>query len=342
MSPIQSLPPDQQAVLGLLLKQGKTYDDVGTMLRIDRESVRWRAHQAVNALAPPEPDAPIEGRHWQTVDYLLGQQTASERAQTRELLETSADERAWARSMAAELRPMAGENLPEIPADPAEVDQAFEALDERTAAEQEGEKKSRLGNLLLLGGLGVLVAVALVLILSSGGSNKDNALVVTPPATKTQPKTGTGTTTTPPKTTTTTAASTSTAPPSTPATTPKPALKGIAQINLAVPGGKSKSPFGVAEVLGQNGSLVANIVGQGLAPSGHQFAYAVWLTGPNTTAHFVGFTPTVKADGKLRVLAPLPKNVGTYKTLEITKETTSTPQQPGTVVLTGAIPHLSP
>src|SRR5262245_50029858 len=117
MSPFESLPPDQQAVLGLLLRQGKTYDEVGAMLKIDRESVRWRAHSAVNALAPPEPDAPIEGNHWRTVDYLLGQQTASERAETRELLEGSADERAWARSMAAQLGPLAGEELPEIPPD---------------------------------------------------------------------------------------------------------------------------------------------------------------------------------------------------------------------------------
>src|SRR5262249_52861175 len=127
MSSIESLPHDQQAVLGLLLKQGKTYDDVGAMLKIDRESVRWRAHQAVNALAPPEPDAPIEGNPWRTVDYLLGQATASERAETREILEGSADERAWARSMSTVLAPMAAGEMPEIPGEPADAAPGFAA-----------------------------------------------------------------------------------------------------------------------------------------------------------------------------------------------------------------------
>src|SRR4029077_16309754 len=138
--------------LGLLLRQGKTYDEVGTMLKIDRESVRWRAHTAVNSLAPPEPDAPIEGNHWRTVDYLLGQQTASERAETRELLEGSATERAWAGNMAAPLRPMPADDLPEIPADPPEVDEALETLPAATEFEGPGPERSRLGGILLLGG----------------------------------------------------------------------------------------------------------------------------------------------------------------------------------------------
>jgi hypothetical protein len=352
MSPIESLPPDQQAVLGLLLRQGKTYDEVGTMLKIDRESVRWRAHTAVNSLAPPEPDAPIEGHHWRTVDYLLGQQTASERAETRELLEGSAEERAWARNMAAQLRPMAADELPEVPADPAEVDQAFEALDERTAAEGETQEKSRLGGLLLLGGLGVLIAVALVLAISSGGDDKGGPfgdIATTTPKTTTPHET---LTTAPSSTTTSTTkpTSTDTAPPTstTEPTTSNPSTtttntnkpQDIASINLAVPGGKATKPIGSAEVFSLNGSLAANIVAQDLPPGGHEFAYAIWLVGANIDPLKIGFTPNVKAGVLTRVLAPLPKNVNSYKTLELTKETTSVPLKPGPVVLQGALPHL--
>jgi hypothetical protein len=350
MPSFDTLPHDQQAVLQLLLKQGRSYDDIAGLLHIDREAVRWRAHTAVNALGPPDPEGTPEGAHWQTVDYLLGQQTASERAATREALEGSADERAWARSVAAELRPLAAEELPEIPAEAGEVAQAFEALDERTAAEGEVQRKSRLGGLLLLGGLGVAVAVAVVLALGGGSSDKDNSATVTPTITptKTSPATTTTTKTTPATTTKTTPASTTktttkttTPPKTTPATTTKPATpKPIAQILLAPPGGTAKTPTGVAEILVYNGSQVANIVATGLPPSGNAFAYAIWLTSPTNGSSLRGFPPTVGSDGKVRVLAPLPDNVSSYKTLEVTKETISKPTKPGTVVLQGAIPKL--
>ena len=114
------------------------------MLRIDRESVRWRAHTAVNSLAPPEPDAPIEGHHWRTVDYLLGQQTASERAETRELLEGSAEERAWARNMAAELRPMAADEPARDPGRPGRGRPGVrDASTSRTTVEGPGPRASR-------------------------------------------------------------------------------------------------------------------------------------------------------------------------------------------------------
>jgi hypothetical protein len=353
MSPIESLPPDQQAVLGLLLRQGKTYDEVGEMLRIDRESVRWRAHTAVNSLAPPEPDAPIEGNHWRTVDYLLGQQTASERAETRELLEGSAEERAWARSMAAELRPMAADDLPEIPADPAEVDPAFETVVEPTEFEGPGPERSRLGGVLLLGGLGVLILVAIVLAVSGGGDDKGgpfgDVATTTPKTTVPHETVTTAPTSTPSSTTTPT--STKTTPPASttePTSTTRPATtapntakpKDIASINLAVPGGKATKPIGSAEVFSLNGSLAANIVAQDLPPGGHEFAYAIWLVGTSIDPLKIGFTPNVKEGVLTRVLAPLPKNVNSYKTLELTKETTSVPLKPGPVVLQGALPHL--
>ena len=86
-----------------------------------------------------------------------------------------------------------------------------------------------------------------------------------------------------------------------------------------------------------NGSLAANIVAQDLPPGGHEFAYAIWLDrAEHRPALKIGFTPNVKAGVLTRVLAPLPKNVNSYKTLELTKETTSVPLKPGPVVLQGA------
>jgi hypothetical protein len=348
MSPLDTLPPDQQAVLSLLLKQGRSYDDIAALLRIDRESVRWRAHSAVNGLGPAAtPDAPGD-MHWQIIDYLLGQQSASERAATRDALEASPEDRAWARTVAAELRPIAADELPEIPAEAAEVDRAFEALDERTANEEQEAKSSRLGGLLLLGGLGVAIAVAVVLALTGGSSsNKHDAGVVTPPAKTTPASTTTPSSTpatapakttpaktTPAKTTKTTPSKTTTS--TTSGVTP-PAPKALATINLAAPGG-AKTPLGAAEIFQVGTALEANIVAQGLPPGGNVFAYDVWLTSPTVGDDFRGFTPTVKAGGELKVLAPLPGNAGSFATIEVTKETVSAPSKPGTVVLSGAIP----
>ena len=119
-----------------------------------------RAHDAVAALGPASPDIGDDRRR-EIADYLLGQQSASRRAATREYLEDSADGRAWARAVAAALRPLAGDGgLPEIPAEPAEVDEAFEALDQPPARQEQVASAARvLGSRIFFGALGLLVAI---------------------------------------------------------------------------------------------------------------------------------------------------------------------------------------
>src|SRR3712207_5084071 len=114
MSRVEELPPDQKAALQLLVKQGKSYDDIASLLRIEPSAIRERARAALDTLGPEEgpEDLPLE-RQDEIADYLLGQQTASERARTREFLQGSGPGRAWARTVAGELRPLAGDNLPE-------------------------------------------------------------------------------------------------------------------------------------------------------------------------------------------------------------------------------------
>jgi len=46
MSQLDNLPPDQRAVLSLLLRQGKSYADVAGLLHIDDGVVRERAQAA--------------------------------------------------------------------------------------------------------------------------------------------------------------------------------------------------------------------------------------------------------------------------------------------------------
>jgi Sigma-70, region 4 len=48
---LDRLPPDQRAVLSLLLERGRTYSEVADMLAIPESAVRERAHAALDALA---------------------------------------------------------------------------------------------------------------------------------------------------------------------------------------------------------------------------------------------------------------------------------------------------
>lgn len=51
MTDLDRLPPDQRAVLSLVLDRGKTYGEVAEMLAIPESAVRDRAHAALDALA---------------------------------------------------------------------------------------------------------------------------------------------------------------------------------------------------------------------------------------------------------------------------------------------------
>jgi hypothetical protein len=174
MARIDELPPDQRAALQLLLKQGRSYDEIAQLLRIEPSAVRERARAALDALGPDDVDGLSLERQDEVADYLLGQQTASLRASTRMFLEESAPGRAWARVVAGELRPMAGNNLPEIPAEAAEVDEAFDALSARTAHRERTEKSSRVGGAILLVGLALALLLAILLITGAFSGDDDD------------------------------------------------------------------------------------------------------------------------------------------------------------------------
>jgi hypothetical protein len=71
MASLDSLPPDQRAVLQMVLQRGRNYDEIAGMLSIDRAAVRERALSALDALGPGT-RVPAERRALIT-DYLLGQ-----------------------------------------------------------------------------------------------------------------------------------------------------------------------------------------------------------------------------------------------------------------------------
>jgi hypothetical protein len=300
MAGFDSLPPDQKAVLGLLLKQGRSYEELATLLKLSHAAVRERALDALDALGPDVPAGLSPERQDDVCDYLLGQQGASARATTREYLENSAAGRAWARVVAAELRPLAADALPEIPAEVAEVEEAFDALQARQAARVQRERSSKLGGALLLGGLGIIVAVVLILVIGGGDDNKSKS---TPAAATT---------------------------PSTSSTTPKIE----AQINLSPAQAGSKA-LGIANVISQGGQQALAVVAQALTPGKR---YAVWLYNSPSKYEFLGFAPGgANKSGRLQGLAPVPNDIQSFSQIIVTHERIDRPKRPGTIVLRGSL-----
>src|SRR3954465_7987080 len=164
MGSLESLSEGQRAVLALLLGKGKSYDEIPRLLHSDPGAVRRRAQGAVGALGPDNSDVPGDRRN-ELADYLLGQQTASQRAATREYLEGSAAGRGWARSATAGLAPFAADDaLPDIPAEREEGAAASAAPERPTARQEEVQRSSQLGGRLIAAGLGLVVAIIIILV----------------------------------------------------------------------------------------------------------------------------------------------------------------------------------
>jgi hypothetical protein len=143
MTDLDTLPPDQRAVLSLVLERGKSYGEVADMLGIPESAVRERAHGALDALAS---DAGSGG----------GSSSASSRAAATPARGSRAEQGTSAPGPAGAGR-RGG----------ARATQSAYRPQPRPAR---APGSSRLGGALLLGGLVVAVVVAAILL--SGGSGK--------------------------------------------------------------------------------------------------------------------------------------------------------------------------
>jgi hypothetical protein len=114
----KQLPPDQQAVISLLVRQGRSYAQVAALLAIEESAVRSRAHQALAGLADGPPPADVGDDDVALIsDYVLGQLDESERIAALALLMDSASASAWGRGLASQLEPLATVALPQVPSD---------------------------------------------------------------------------------------------------------------------------------------------------------------------------------------------------------------------------------
>ena len=318
MASLDSLSDGQRAILALLLRQNKSYDDLASLLKTDLDAVRARARGAVAALGP-DPARINEDRRDEIADYMLGQQSASRRAATREYLQGSAPGRSWARGVANALSPLANGELPEVPAEPEEVAEAFDALDRRAARQVEVKKSSQLGSRLIAAGIGVVLAVALILALSLGGDDEPGSSAATTPS---------------PTATTQ-------------ATTPTGDVFEVkAQGTLRPPDGSESDAKGDVAIVHfpDNDQYRLAFQATGLPPSSTRgSAYGVWLYSSPTQNRFLGFPDTVVgADGKLETVSDLSPDTPAYSEVLLTRETAESPKRPGTIILRGRMVTAAP
>src|SRR5579875_1128643 len=140
MAPIDSLPADQRAVLELVLRRGRSYDEIARLLSIDRAGVRRRALAALDTLGPQTRVS--ADRRALITDYLLDALPAA---------------------VAAELEGLAARPLPEIPTN------GVAALPEGVGRSRGGPRRrpsSRLGGAILLA---LAAAVVLAFVVFAGG-----------------------------------------------------------------------------------------------------------------------------------------------------------------------------
>jgi hypothetical protein len=330
MSRLDELPPDQRAALSLLLRQHKSYAEVATLLGIAERAVHDRAHAALAVLAPRRARELTPERRLEIGDHLLGQQPGvAERLRTRTYLSSSEPARAWAAEIAAQLAPLAGAGLPEIPlatgtpptaGAPAErAPQRVSELSSAAAgaagagaassasaaaaggpAPVRAQRSSRLGGAVLLAVL-IAAVVVVVVVVTGSGSNNGKASTGTSKTATTATKTG-------------------------------PTIDNA--ITLKPPKGARSASLGVVYVLSE-GSKQAFFIEAQHIPEAKGFYYAVWLYNSHTSSLPLSKTTEVGSTHKLAGGSTLPSNSGEFHEILLTEETNPKPTHPGHVVLRG-------
>ncbi len=365
VSGLETLPPDQRAVLQLILVQGRGYDDLATTLKLDASAVRTRAHAGADALVPLPPardelDADTRGR---VVDYLLGQQDDGERIVTFAELGGSPAACRWAQSLREQLADVAREELPEVPASAA-VAPTNGSAPQPVAAVAVQPAAATTAPAATLTPPPATVALAPASPApggptppaaprppagpgGSGSSRLGGAILIAGAAALAivlaivligggDDDNGTPASTSAAQTQAQTQTQARTQPTTTPASGQQTG-RIVAQVNLvATPAGGGA--LGVGLIQQASGRRAIAIQAQRLPANGAQDIYAVWLQGA-AGSKFLGFVPRqVRADGTFTVTAALPANASSYTTVLITREgITAVPTAPGATILSGPL-----
>lgn len=350
MSQLQTLAPDQRAVLELLLRQGRSYAELSELLGLPEDAVRERAHAALAALAPDRA-APV-GEDGAVADWILGQVSGKEASGTRDAISRMPAWREWAAEVTDTLGDVDGAKVPKVPAAATAAASAKPkpAAKPKAAAESPrasrprplrddtppprreakrpsstpslaaagggavaGLRSSKLGGAILIGILVLLVAAFLFWFLSRGDDNGSN-----PPSAAAPSATAT--------------------PTATPDIVVQVPLKGI--------GNKAQGLMQV--VKRDDGKLVFALGANKIPPNKAREVYAVWFTKKGGAPRNLGFAQTrVGKNGVFTTGGPqqgqeaqFAQWLAQYDTVVVARADANSAKarQPGPVVLSGTLP----
>lgn len=163
-----TLQQDQRAMLQLLLERGQSYDDIASLLGIEREAARTRARVALTELAGQDPDADVA-----LSDYILGQADPIGRADVARHLQQDDGAHELAVDLSMKLAAIVPEaELPTLPrkagkrSSPASVPTKSgtampDAREAGLRSPRLSRRQAQIGGL-LVGALAVVVAVVLM------------------------------------------------------------------------------------------------------------------------------------------------------------------------------------
>jgi len=326
MTTPDSLPADQRAVLSLLLRQGRSYEDIGSTLRISDAALRERAHGALAALGP---DTGLSARRRAEIgDWLLLQGPDDERAETEAFLVRSDAGRAWAVGVADALRPIGGDQVPRVPgvlddedeeheedevagvAEPppgaaeAQPTRAAEPVPAAAPPAAARPRVSRRGGAILLAVVVLALAGGAIALLSGGDDepSSDRAGSTSTTKARTDPSV-------------------------------------VAQVNLKPPSGApAPAALGILQVIKQDQQQAILVRAQGLPKlPGKNTGYGVWLSSSPEKRIWLGYGNYDAAKRQFVATGVVATDVTAYGEVFITRETGEGPKEPGTIYLRGAI-----
>jgi hypothetical protein len=326
MTPLDTLAPDQRAVLELVLRQGRSYGELSELLAIPDRDVRARADAGLRALAGEAAAGVDTGR---ITDWLLGQQPEADAERTRSAVARSAPAREWAALAAERLRELGGAAVPEVPAADEEEaprarprplrDDAPPAARPRPVRDETpraagGLRSSKLGGAILIAVLVVVVGGLIAFVVTRGDDTPSG-----------EPAASAGGQAT---------------------ATPTPTATAAGNDIVLQGTGGSKAAGLMRLVRGDDGKVRFAIAAEKVPANKGREVYAVWFTQSGGKARRLGFAQAqVGKDGVLTTGGPqkrdesaFPSWFATYDKVLITRETDAKSTKPGPAVLAGTLP----
>src|SRR4051812_42099244 len=135
MATLDQLPPEQRAIVELVVQRGRSYETLAEVLQVPQARVRELAREALTELSPRTASRVDVDRRGQVADYLMRQQSPEEERSTRDYLKQSESARAWALSLLDSLDPLyENGSAPSVP-EPAAGEDAVTAAAPAAVAE---------------------------------------------------------------------------------------------------------------------------------------------------------------------------------------------------------------